>query len=322
MYAESESTRSISVLALHLTTVHLLAFYLPAMAGFSVGQIVVLEDARGFGDVRGVDYDPDRLELRHGDRGTVTEGGYTTRGNGRFTNVHWDRHIGRSIVETPMESYRLRAGTTPPRTMAFTVGQIVELDAWGFGEGALLQTGDRGTVVVGGRMNEFGAMAARVLWHRIGREADMVEHRLRVCTHLVDAPGRSHGTLDRGVTPAMATPSIVVVTPGIAAVMTAYAKKRRLLREHRRNMCVMDDVIQDNGLHEELEARMVDETGKSLEEENLRLRQENLQLRQEGRNLETFVSAARDMQAARAVTTDLERTRICREDLCVRLYRH
>ena len=64
--------------------------------------------------------------------------------------------------------------------MAFTVGQIVELDAWGFGEGALLQTGDRGTVVVGGRMNEFSAMVARVLWHRTGIEADMVEDRLRI----------------------------------------------------------------------------------------------------------------------------------------------
>jgi len=82
------------------------------------------------------------------------------------------------------------------------------------------------------------------------------------------------------------------------------------------------DVIEENGLGDELETRMVDETGKSPEEENLRLRQENLQLRQEGRNLETFVSAARCMRAARSVTTDLERTRMCREDLCARLYRH
>ena len=131
----------------------------------------------------------------------------------------------------------------------------------------------------------------------------------------------------------MATPSnesAVLGTPGIAAVVTPYAKKRRLLREHRRNMCVMDDVIQDNGLREELRDRMVEETGNTnfwlgyqssmdegsdgedpmlpLYQENLRLRQENLQLRQEGRNLEAFVRAARCMQAARSVATDLERT--------------
>ena len=75
----------------------------------------------------------------------------------------------------------------------FNVGQIVELDAWGFGEGGRLQTGDRGTVVVGGRMNEFDAMVARVQWHKTGRVTDMVEHRLRVYTHPADAPGRSHG---------------------------------------------------------------------------------------------------------------------------------
>ena len=145
----------------------------------------------------------------------------------------------------------------------------------------------------------------------------------------------------------MATPSnesAVLGTPGIAAVVTPYAKKRRLLREHRRNMRVMDDVIEDHGLGDELEGRMVDETGNtnfwlgyhsSLDEgsdgddpmlpwyqENQRLRQENLQLRQEGRELEVFVGAARDMQAARSVRTDLERTRMCHEDLCARLYRH
>ena len=61
----------------------------------------------------------------------------------------------------------------------FNVSQIVEL-AWGFGEGSMLQTGDRGTVVVGGHMSEHDGMVARVHWHRIGREADMVEYRLRI----------------------------------------------------------------------------------------------------------------------------------------------
>ena len=40
-------------------------------------------------------------------------------------------------------------------------------------------------------MNEFSAMVARVLWHRTGIEADMVEERLRVYTTPADAPGHS-----------------------------------------------------------------------------------------------------------------------------------
>ena len=144
----------------------------------------------------------------------------------------------------------------------------------------------------------------------------------------------------------MATTSneTVLGTPGIAAVVTPYAKKRRLLREHRSSMRVMDDVIEENGPGDELMNRMLDETGgynftlgfnHSLDEgsdeddpmlplyqENLRLRHENLQLRQEGRDLEAFVEGARCIEAARSVTTDLERTRMCREDLCARLYRH
>ena len=42
---------------------------------------------------------------------------------------------------------------------------------------------------------------------------------------------------------------------------TRYAKKRRLLRSHRVNMRVMDDVIHENGLGEELEDRLVEQTG-------------------------------------------------------------
>ena len=42
---------------------------------------------------------------------------------------------------------------------------------------------------------------------------------------------------------------------------TEYAKKRRLLRDHRINMRIVDDVILVNGLQEELEERMIQETG-------------------------------------------------------------
>ena len=74
----------------------------------------------------------------------------------------------------------------------FNVGQIVELADSCFGEvgvEGLLQTGDRGTVVVGGRMNDLGVMWARVLWHRIGSEVNIVENEFRVYTHPADAPG-------------------------------------------------------------------------------------------------------------------------------------
>ncbi len=80
-----------------------------------------------------------------------------------------------------------------PSVARFSIGQIVELDATGFGPGALLQTGDRGTVVRGGFMNRFGAMQAMVLWHKDGRERDMVEDRLRAYVNPADAPGRSQG---------------------------------------------------------------------------------------------------------------------------------
>ena len=42
---------------------------------------------------------------------------------------------------------------------------------------------------------------------------------------------------------------------------TRYAKKRRLLRAHRRNMRIMEDLICEHGLDEELEERLIEETG-------------------------------------------------------------
>lgn len=77
----------------------------------------------------------------------------------------------------------------------YNVGQIVELDATGFGPGALLRTGDRGTVIAPGRVDEFRAMVYGVLWHKDGREHDMVEDRLRIFTHPMDKPGRAKGAL-------------------------------------------------------------------------------------------------------------------------------
>ncbi len=42
-----------------------------------------------------------------------------------------------------------------------------------------------------------------------------------------------------------------------------YGRVRRLLREHRQKMVVMDDVISDHGLRPLLENRMVEYTGNS-----------------------------------------------------------
>ena len=75
----------------------------------------------------------------------------------------------------------------------FRVGQIVELDASGFGPGALLQTGERGTVVAPGRVNGVGAVEYKVLWHKDGVESGMVQDRLRMYTHPMDKPGRATG---------------------------------------------------------------------------------------------------------------------------------
>ena len=42
---------------------------------------------------------------------------------------------------------------------------------------------------------------------------------------------------------------------------TGYAKKRRLLRQHRVEMRIMSELIEEHGLDEELEERVVEETG-------------------------------------------------------------
>ena len=42
---------------------------------------------------------------------------------------------------------------------------------------------------------------------------------------------------------------------------TRYAKKRRLLIAHRREMRIMEDLIHEHGLGEELEERIIEETG-------------------------------------------------------------
>ena len=95
-------------------------------------------------------------------------------------------------------------------------------------------------------------------------------------------------------------------------------------------MRVMDDVIRDHGLAEELEERMVEETGnsnfwlghqKKMDEDSDRedpeaiAKQRVNDLLQESKDKQAFVAAAQDTLACRAVATDLERARVQLEDL-------
>ena len=76
---------------------------------------------------------------------------------------------------------------------SFNAGQVVELQVWSdYGVDTVFRTGDRGTVA--GPSIRWGRCAVRDLWHRLGRETDVLVNRLRIYTHPADAPGRSHGS--------------------------------------------------------------------------------------------------------------------------------
>ena len=109
-----------------------------------------------------------------------------------------------------------------------------------------------------------------------------------------------------------------------------YSKKRRLLRDHRTNMRIMDGIIEENGLSSELEERLVDETGNTnffldadtefdedsdQEDPEAVAKQRVNDLLQESKDKQAFVAAAQDALACRAVATDLERARMQLEDL-------
>ena len=111
---------------------------------------------------------------------------------------------------------------------------------------------------------------------------------------------------------------------------TDYAKKRRLLREHRVNMRVMDDVILENGLDEELKDRLVRETGNTNlflgmdvnldepsdaddPEEELRVTVKGL--RAEAADQRSLVQAVQGALECRSVLLDLERARMELEDV-------
>jgi hypothetical protein len=110
---------------------------------------------------------------------------------------------------------------------------------------------------------------------------------------------------------------------------TGYAKKRRLLREHRIEMRIMTNVIHEHDLDEALEDRMVEETGNngiwlgecSMDEDSDEEDPEATAhltvhaLRRESAGMQNMVQAVRGALECRAVLTDLERARMQLEDL-------
>ena len=190
----------------------------------------------------------------------------------------------------------------------FNIGQTVELEATF--PGGSLNTGDKGTIVERGLVNEFGAIEVTVLWQKNSQETIIEEDRLRISERPISAPGVSH---DNG--------------------RTGYSKRRRLLRDHRRKMRVMDDVINDHGLAEVLEDRMIQETGTSNfwlgadcgkngmdedsdeEDPEAALREEVDALRGDAVDKKSFFDAVSGALESRALATDFERTRMKLEDV-------
>ena len=105
---------------------------------------------------------------------------------------------------------------------------------------------------------------------------------------------------------------------------TSYAKKRRLLRVHRNQMRIMDDLINDYHLEDELEERIEEETGNSgcwlgYESEGMDESSDEEDpektLRQDIEDKSQFLEAASSTLILRQMTTDVERARMEMEDM-------
>jgi hypothetical protein len=120
---------------------------------------------------------------------------------------------------------------------------------------------------------------------------------------------------------------------------TQYAKKRRLLCNHRVQMRVMQDLIDDHDLQSECEEAIIAETGNTgfwlghdtgpggLDEESdcedpeAAAKHEASQLRQEAADRRGLVAAVQGALECRAITRDLERARMQSEDYRAQLCR-
>ena len=116
----------------------------------------------------------------------------------------------------------------------------------------------------------------------------------------------------------------------MASEQTRYSRKRRLLRQHREQMRVMDDLIIDHNLKADLDLRMVYETGNSqywlgyqatMDEDSdapdpeEELGAENERLRREARESRALVDAAAAMAESEILRRDMERARMACEDV-------
>ena len=114
--------------------------------------------------------------------------------------------------------------------------------------------------------------------------------------------------------------------------MTPFAKERRLLREHRAQMRVMEDLIEQNNLTDEYEVEVMVELeqtpfwlgydsgpdgmdeGSECEDPDAALHRENEDLRREATDQQAFISAVQDIRAYETMRLDLERARMQLED--------
>ena len=114
--------------------------------------------------------------------------------------------------------------------------------------------------------------------------------------------------------------------------MTPYAEKRRFLREHRVQMRVMQDLLDEAGLIEEYHAEVMveldnapywlgfDDGPGGMDEESdgedpdAALRSQNEQLRREAADQQAFIAAVQDLRAHEAMRLELERAHMQLED--------
>ena len=114
--------------------------------------------------------------------------------------------------------------------------------------------------------------------------------------------------------------------------MSSYAKKRRLLREHRIQMRVVEDLLDLNNLTEEYNVEVmmeldhvpfwlgVDDGPDGMDEKSdcedpeTVLRHENNQLRREAADRQAFITAVQALRAHEAMKLELERARMQLED--------
>ena len=115
------------------------------------------------------------------------------------------------------------------------------------------------------------------------------------------------------------------IVPRPSGTMPSYAKKRRLLREHRVHMRIMETMIHEAGLQSELEDEVLLATGNDpfwlgldddpggmdeasdTEDPEPDLRRENEELRRAFVDQQTFISVVQDLRDHQAVRLQLER---------------